>query len=182
MGYDIVLWKQKGAPSPPDAVAYLMLAEGLPWDNIASFPRSEVVAALRADFGDAFEGRLQAFVDDRHLEVTLAWNDALESDVARLRAIATRFDLVLWDPQVATLSEGAIEKFRASKARAVARASHEMFDTWVGLAASGDLTAMNELGNCYAFGDGVSAGRFDSRPLVSSCRGRRPCSSHDEPR
>jgi len=155
MGYDIILWKQKGAPSPPDAVAYLMLAEGLPWNKIAAFPVYEVVGALRVDFGDAFDDYLQAFVDCRHLWATLSWNALLERDVARLRALATRFDLVLWDPQVTTPLEHEIERFRAAKARALADASHQMFDTWVELAASGDLTAMNELGNCYAFGDGV---------------------------
>jgi len=155
MGYDIILWKQKEASSAPDAVAYLMLAGGLPWHEIAAFPVLEVLGTLRADFGDEFENQLQIFVDCRHLEATLSWNDLLERDLARLRALATRFDLVLWDPQVATPSADEIEKFRVAKARALAEASHEMFDTWLGLAACGDLGAMNELGNCYALGDGV---------------------------
>lgn len=155
MSYDFVIWKQKRNSIVSPAVVYLALAEGLPCDATAAFPVDKVVAVLRDDFGDAFEDELQATIDKRHFSANLSWNDGLEDAVGRLRAMAARLRLVFFDPQVTSPSDDEMEQFRALEARAIEESKHEMFGAWVQLAEEGDLTAMNELGNCYAFGDGV---------------------------
>jgi TPR repeat protein len=125
---------------------------------VARFPRHRIGKLLRLRFGTSLGGAdspIEHALDDRHLFVSLGWNDQLTEQLAWFASLADGEGLDLFDPQ----REKTTAADEAILARLETEARREALDGLLAnlltRAEAGDAGAMNEIGNCYSSGEGA---------------------------
>ncbi len=144
-----------------DGLIYAMIAEDLEIDELAPLDSAVLTARLDAAFPGwslAEEAPFQCVFSDRYVAVE-TWSSTPEHVFESFARICAEEGLRLFDPQAEDVSGADIETATklASRQRAAERKrlAKRAIAGLEARAAQGDAEAQYELGNRYAFGDGV---------------------------
>jgi hypothetical protein len=150
---DLFLWKPLATATMSRGLVYLHLAEDVPGCAVAPFPDHEVQGLLRERFGDDPPFELE--IDERHLSVSIPWGERADHAAAWMGELATRLGLELYDPQSEEPTEEDVDEFDAAREASERALTSDELGRWRAEVAAGNVEAMNEIGNAYAFGEGV---------------------------
>jgi TPR repeat protein len=121
-------------------------------------PEEALIAKITARFGDTPPFELE--MGGTHTFIGLGHSDA--GVLARwFEQEAAALSLEVYDPQREKPSAEDDQAFEALEARAAAEPDDGVF-RWRKEARHGDVVAMNELGNCFAAGEGVNANQSEA--------------------
>jgi len=151
MTYDLVLWRRRKGASLSSGALYLCVSEGLDCeDELALLPRSRIAQALVKVFGKELPCELDAC--ERHLQLTVPSEQTGAWLLSMLDQFAAAEGLVIYDPQThpPTATDERVARSRTAAVREPTAADH-LRD-----AESGNVIAMNNVGVCYASGEGVT--------------------------
>lgn len=168
MSYDLCLWKWKQKAMISPGSAYLRLAEGWPCADVVTFQVDKIWQAMDERFPgwETDQGEHWCFectFNSNAIFISLG-GDAPREVLDWLFEMAEREELFLFDPQ----QDGSVtsedkDSFRVEVESATAEDKLEQvqkdFPLLLAKAKEGNPTAQFELGNRYAFGEGIAAFR-----------------------
>lgn len=162
MALDYLIWKWKQPPGISRGLCSLLLSEMMETPEVDDLDLTHFERALSAAFPGWDDPSSEPPFISTHYSVAVHLSvsfSASPSVVAWFRSYAEANGLEFFDPQAETVSASDRRAFRErqqSLRRALAaERDEEHFTETASRAASGDLKALVELGNCYSFGEGA---------------------------
>jgi len=161
VSYDLYVWRRRPDTTVSDSLIFAMISEDLEVDELAPLDPAIVSGPLDVAFpgwDSAEDAPFQCEFSDRCLAVQ-TWSSTPEDVFDAFARICAAEGLRLFDPQVEEVADDDIKtaKRLASRQRAAERKrlAKKVLTDLEARAASDDAEAQYELGNHYAFGDGV---------------------------
>ncbi len=202
MSYDLYLWRENRGPLSPSAI-YARITEDLEVEELETLDEQMLRERLSAAFpgwDEDTEGTMpfQCVFSLKFLVVE-TWSSTPPSVIDWFQQLAAGCGLKLFDPQTDDVTADDIQRARAA---AKQRRRQEDKNRWArelaslnATAAAGDLRSQVELGNRFAFGEGVKrnhkrafewyvraarGGSFDGMFNLAACYQRGEGTPRDE--
>lgn len=161
MSYDLYIWRRRPDTTVSDSLIFAMIAEDLEVEELAPLDAAFICGPLDVVFpgwDSAEDPPFQCEFSDRYCAVQ-TWSSTPDLVLQTFLQICADGGLRLFDPQAEDVADDDIKaaKKLASRQRAAEakRLAKKSLTDLEGRAGSGDAEAQYELGNRYAFGDGV---------------------------
>lgn len=161
MSYDLYIWRRHPGAAASDSLIFAMIAEDLEVGDLAPLDPAPLIARLDVAFpawASAEEPSFQCVFSNRYVAVE-TWSSTPDDVFQSFSQICSEEGLRLFDPQTENVPEAdtktakrlAARQRRAERKRLARNEIAELESR----ATQGDAEAQYELGNRYAFGDGV---------------------------